>query len=265
MNNNHTDPAASFPELDNSYAALYRIAEAFVAPEYATAGFGLLRALLADPTVNPGLGRSTVITTPHEYNNIVVTAAQWWLINFHIAESESLEEGDAVEEIGPDDFEEVLEEDAEHGEETAESAAGAEAEESDEDDDGDSELVEATFYQVGTFLLDSTVIPAESIFDREDLDCYAYDYPEERIAGERFYWARLVWEPEDLANEDLVNAIRSSLAYILENYPADTPFAEYHDLDFARLVADPALCDRLIAAADFGDVIVIGGDEDDDN
>ena len=135
-------------------------------------------------------------------------------------------------------------------------------EDDEDDDDGDSELMEATFYQVGTFLLDGTVIPSCAIFDREDIDCYAYDFPEDHSAGERFYWARLVWEPEDLANQDIVNALRGAMDYVLTFHAEEIPFAEYHDTDFAQLITNEELCERVIAATDFGDVVVLGGDDD---
>ena len=114
---------------------------------------------------------------------------------------------------------------------------------------------------MGTFLLDSTIIPHETIFEREDLDCYAYDYPEERIEAERFYWARMVWEPEDLSNEDMLTALYSTAEFLLENHSGDMPFSEHHDTDFAQLILNEALCERAIGAADFGDVIVIEGEE----
>jgi len=259
MDNNHVDPATKFPELSNPHAVMARISEAFVAPEYARAAFGLVRTLLRQVGTDAGFGLSTVITSPHDYSNLIVTVSRWWFLNFHIAEAESLEEGDDVEEIVPYDYETVL--DQEKEEENGEAADDGETEldDMDEDDLDDDDLVEATFYQTGTFLLDSTVIPHETIFEREDLDCYAYDYPEERIAAERFYWARLVWEPEDLSNEDLINSLRSSIEYILTQYGEETPFAEHHNADFAQLVLDEALCERVIAATDFGDVIIIEG------
>jgi hypothetical protein len=260
MQNNHTDLVARFPELSDPYGTLSRIAEAFVAPEYARAAFGLMRDLVRSSGTGARFGLATVVTAPQDYSNLIMTISRWWFLNFHIAEAEALEEGEDVEEIGPDDYEEVLDE-AALNEATA-NANGhdhGDAAEDDEDEDG---LVEATFYQVGTFLLDSTIIPHETIFDREDLDCYAYDFPEERIFAERFYWARMVWEPEDLANEDLLVSLRSSAEFILANYGEDMPFAEHHDADFAQLILDESLCERAIGATDFGDVIVIEGDDE---
>lgn len=260
MNNNHVDHSAGFPELQQPNATLHRIAEAFVAPEYARAAFALVRQLVRESGDAAGFGHATVITAPHEYSNIVVTVGSWWLMNFHIAEAESLEEGDDVEDIVADDFEEVLEEEA--AEEVLEVSAEPVADEGEEGEDMDGELIESTFYQVGTFLLDGLVISHEAIFEREDMDCYAYDFPEERISGERFYWARLVWEPEDLAGEDFLNAARSAFQFVLAEHAADSTFAEYHDHDFAKLVLDEALCERALAATDFGDVIVIEGTDE---
>jgi hypothetical protein len=283
--NNHIDLEKQFPELSNPNLTLNRIAEAFVAPEYARAAFGLIRELLRGTGTDSRFGLATVITAPHDYSNLIMTISQWWFLNFHIAESESLEEGDDVEEIVPLDYETVLdrEKDDKEAEEKEASEANAEANteanaeagaedaigENDDDDDDvdfddDDELIEATFYQVGTFLFDSTIIPHETIFDREDIDCYAYDYPEERISAERFYWARLVWEPEDLSNGDLVTALRSSMEFLLANHGDETPFAEHHDADFALLVLDEALCERALSATDFGDVIIIEGSNDEE-
>lgn len=267
MDNNHVDPAMSFPELSNPHAVMARISEAFVAPEYARAAFGLIRNLVRYVGNDARFGLSTVITTPHDYSNIIVTASKWWFLNFHIAEAEALEEGEDVEEIVPYDYENVLDQEKEEMEES-EREGDDDMDVADSDDDeedlDDDELVEATFYQTGTFMLDSTVIPHETIFEREDIDCYAYDYPEDRISAERFYWARMVWEPEDLSSEDLINALRSSLEYILTHHGNETPFGEHHNGDFAQLIMDEALCERVLAATDFGDVIVIegGGNEE---
>ncbi len=272
MDNNHADLATQFPELGNPSAVMARISEAFVAPEYARAAFGLVRNLLRNFGPDARFGLSTVITTPHDYSNLIVTLGEWWFLNFHIAEANALEEGDDVEEIAPYDYEEVLSSEDEDAEKNGEDAGtnGEDevvAEETDAGGDDDVEefdeddLVELTFYQVGTFLLDSTIIPHETLFEREDLDCYAYDYPEERISAERFYWARMVWEPEDLNNEDLVNALRSSMEFVLQNHGENMPFAEHHNSDFAHLVLDEALCDRVIAATDFGDVIIIDAND----
>ncbi len=262
--NNNVDLRTRFPELSDPEQTLERIAEAFVAPEYARAAFGLMRGLVQRFSQEARFGTATVITAPHDYSNLIMTISRWWFLNFHIAEAEALEDGDDVEEIVPLDYETVLEQ--QRDEETAE-----EAPESDDDDVeefDEDEIVEATFYQVGTFLLDSTIIPHEEIFDREDLDCYAYDYPEERIEAERFYWARLVWEPEDLQNEDLIASLSSSAQFLLTSRIEETPFAEFHDSDFAQLILNEGLCERAIGAADFGDVIVIegngGGDDDDE-
>ena len=46
MDNNHADLVTRFPELSNPHAVVSRISEAFIAPEYARAGFGLVRTLL---------------------------------------------------------------------------------------------------------------------------------------------------------------------------------------------------------------------------
>jgi hypothetical protein len=270
-NNNHTDLATTFPELRNPHETLEKIAEAFVAPEYARAAFGLIRTIVRQSGTDSRFGLATVITAPNDYSNLIVTIGKWWFLNFHIAEAEALEEGDDVEEIVPLDYEEALErekdaedkDDAGNGNGNGEEAEDLDEGNDDDDDDfEDGEIVEATFYQVGTFLIDSTIIPHETIFEREDIDCYAYDYPEERISAERFYWARMVWEPEDLMNEDLVTSLRSSAEFILQNYTEETPFAEFHDPDFALLVLDEALCERAIAATDFGDVIIINGSEE---
>ena len=258
MQNNHTDLVARFPELSDPYGTLSRIAEAFVAPEYARAAFALMRDVARSAGTNARFGLATVVTAPQDYSNLIMTISRWWFLNFHIAEAEALEEGEDVEEIGPDDYENVLDEAAIDDA----SANGHDHGDDDDDEDDDEEgLVEATFYQVGTFLLDSTIIPHETIFEREEIDCYAYDFPEERISAERFYWARLVWEPEDLANEDLLVALRSSAEFLLANHGEETPFAEHHDADFAQLILDEALCERAIGATDFGDVIVIEGDD----
>lgn len=259
MNTNHTDLAARFPELSDPYATLSRIAEAFVAPEYARAAFGLMRDLVRTAGPNSRFGLSTVVTAPQDYSNLIMTISRWWFLNFHIAEAEALEEGDDVEDIVPLDYENALEQ--EKIDETVGEAGDDDADDDGDDDEDEDGLVEATFYQVGTFLLDSTIIPHETIFDREDIDCYAYDYPEERISAERFYWARMVWEPEDLSNQDLLVSLRSSAEYLLASHGDEMPFAEHHDNDFAQLILDEALCERAIGATDFGDVIVIEGDD----
>jgi len=256
--NNHTDLQKRFPELKDPENTLARISDAFVAPEYARAGFGLIRGIIRNLGHDARFGLTTVVTAPEDYMSMVVTISKWWFLNFHIAEAEALEEGDDVEPLVPLDYEAALERQKEDEEELED-----EDEEEDEDEDEEEdEIVEATFYQVGTFLFDSTIIPHETIFDREDLDCYAYDYPEERVEAERFYWARLVWEPEDLANEDLVAALQSTAAFVLTHHGEAMPFAEYHDTDFAQLILDESLCERAIGATDFGDVVVIEGSED---
>ena len=255
-NSNHTDLSHRFPELKNPAEVLVRVSDAFVAPEYARAGLGLLRRALRQLGHDARFGLSTVVTAPDQYTNIIATIAQWWFVNFHIADAEHLEEGDDEEDIAPPDLPAILEhQKAEHEEAKAE---GDDDQDDDDDDDDELEVVEATFYQVGTFLLDSTIIPHETIFDREDnIDCYAYDYPDNRIEAERFYYARLVWEPEDLANEDLVNALMSAANFVLTHYAEDMPFAEFHDTDLAQVILDEALAERVIGAADFGDVVVI--------
>jgi hypothetical protein len=258
MHTNHVDLNARFPELSSPHDTLSRIAESFVAPEYARAAFALMRHLIKEAGNDAAFGLSTVITAPHDYSNLIMTVSQWWFLNFHIAESEALEEGDDVEEISPIDYESVMEQ--EHQESVAGEELEGDEDDDDEDDEDDDELMEATFYQVGTFLIDSTIIPHDTIFDNETLDCYAYDYPEERISAERFYWARLVWEPEDMSNNDLMVALSSTFNYLLEHHHGDTPFAEHHNGDFAQLILDEALCERAIGATDFGDVIVIEGD-----
>ncbi len=260
--NNHTDLGKRFPELKDPEQTLERISDAFVAPEYARAAFGLVRGILRDLGNDARFGLATVVTAPEDYMNLVVTISKWWFLNFHIAEAEALEEGDDVEPLVPLDYEAALERQKEEDEAEAEDEENADDNEGDDDDDDEEEIVEATFYQVGTFLLDSTIIPHETIFDREDLDCYAYDYPEERIEAERFYWARMVWEPEDLMNEDLLAALKSTAAFMLTSEADSMPFAEFHDTDFAQLILDEALCERAIGAADFGDVIVIEGSEE---
>jgi len=260
-NSNHTDLVSRFPELKNPEEVLIRVSDAFVAPEYARAGLGLLRRVLRQLGHDARFGLSTVVTAPEHYTNIIATIAKWWFVNFHIADAEHLEAGDDDEDIAPLDFPTILEhQKAEH-----EGMEGDEedGEQGDNDDDDELEVVEATFYQVGTFLLDSTIIPHETIFEREDnIDCYAYDYPDDRIEAERFYWARLVWEPEDLANEDLINALMSAANFLLTYYAEDMPFAEFHDSDLAQVVLDEKLAERVIGAADFGDVVVIDPNAD---
>lgn len=267
MDTNNDDLVKKFPELLDAEDTISRISEAFVAPEYARAAFKLIRDIAINPDNDAEWGRSTVITSPEEYSNMIVTVGQWWLLNFHIADAESLEEGDDVEEIVPVDYKGVLE-----GEESAHNGNGVAAPEDianfdkegdDDDDDSDEEFIEATFYQVGTFLLDGMITPHETLFEREDLEFYAYDFPDERIASDRFFWGRMVWEPEDFQNETLVASIKASLNYIITNYPDDVVYAEFHHHDFSLLVQNESLCDRAIAAADFGDVIVVEGDGDD--
>ncbi len=254
MEEQNKELRAAFPELEHPEETISRLSEAFVAPEYATAAMGFMRQLVEHFGETTRMGLSTVITAPHEYDNLILTISKWWFFNFHIAEAESLEEGDDVEEMVPLDYENIMEHDHDD-----------EEDHEDHDDEVDleeDELTEATFYQVGTFLLDSTIIPHETIFDREDLDCYAYDYPEERVSAERFYWARFVWEPEDFQIEDLRTAIFSAAEFLLDTHGDEVPFAEFHNKDFATLVANKELCDRAIAAADFGDVIVIEGSQE---
>jgi hypothetical protein len=256
--NNNSDLHAKFPELHDPEGTIERIAEAFVAPEYARAAFSLMRSIVQRFGDQARFGLATVITPPHDYDNLIMTIGQWWFLNFHIAEAEALEEGEDVEEIVPLDYETVLEREKDEEEEWDSNGQ----DHGDEEDIDEDEVVEATFYQVGTFLLDSTIIPHETIFDREDLDCYAYDYPEERIEAERFYWARMVWEPEDLSNEDLLTSLYSTAEFLLQNHGGDMPYAEHHNADFAQLVLNEALCERAIGATDFGDVIVIEGEQE---
>jgi hypothetical protein len=268
MSSNPSESESRFPELSDPEQTLDRIAEAFVAPEYARAAFALMREIVQRAGGESAFGSSVVITAPHDYSNLIMTISKWWFLNFHIAQAEALEEGDDVEEMVPLDYETVMERQKEdEADDAAEAAevntnghdknADADIEEFDED-----ELEEATFYQVGTFLLDSTIIPHETIFEREDLDCYAYDYPEERIEAERFYWARMVWEPEDLSNEDFLAALHSTVEFLMANHTGEVPYAEFQDIDFARLILDAELCERAIGATDFGDVIVLGGPEE---
>ena len=256
MDYNTADLNNRFPELQDPELTISRIAEAFVAPEYARAAFSLMRSVVKRYSDNARFGQTTVITAPFDYEPLFMTIGSWWFFSFHTANVEELESGEDVEPIVPLDYPEVLRRQRdEQAEEAAENADGA-ADDDDDEDEDDDDIYEATFYQVGTFLLDSTIIPHETIFEREDLDCYAYDYPEERIEAERFYWARMVWEPEDLLNEDLQASIMSSAEFLLGTV-TEAPFAEYHDSDFAQLVLDEALCERAIGAADFGDVIQI--------
>ena len=258
MNNNTTELRNRFPELQDPEMTISRLADAFVAPEYARAAFALMREVINRHRETIRFGQTTVVTAPYDYEPIFLTIGSWWFLSFHTANVEELEAGEDVEPIVPLDYAEVLRRQREERIEDAEERGeGAEVEhDDDDDDDDDDEVYEATFYQVGTFLLDSTIIPHESIFDREDLDCYAYDYPEERIEAERFYWARMVWEPQDLLNDDLLTAIHSAAEFIAANH-TESPFAEYHDSDFAQLILDEALCERAIGAADFGDVIQV--------
>lgn len=248
-----------FPELEDPETALDRISESFVAPEYARAAFALMRDMVLRTDDMANFGRNTVITAPHDLDDVVMTVGHWWFLTFHMAEAEALAAGEDVEDANPEDYDQLLEHEAE-----ANAHAGSNGSSKGDDADSDEEELaeEATFYQVGTFLLDSTIVPHDTIFEREDLDCYAYDFPYDRIEAERFYWARLVWEPEDLSHEDLRAALFSSLGFVLEHYKDQTPFAEYHDSDFERLVLDEELCERAIAATDFGDVIVINGGEE---
>lgn len=261
MDNNTTELNSRFPELQDPAMTIARIAEAFVAPEYARAAFGLMRSVIERNRESARFGQTTVVTAPYDFDPIFLTIGNWWFFSFHTANVEELEAGEDVEPLVPLDYPEVLRRQREEQiEDAAEDAAeGDEADHDDDEDDDDDEVYEATFYQVGTFLLDSTIIPHETIFEREDLDCYAYDYPEERIEAERFYWARMVWEPEDLGNEDLLASIQSSAEFLLANH-SEAPFAEYHDSDFAQLILDAALCERAIGAADFGDVVQIESD-----
>lgn len=262
MSSSPSESESRFPELSDPEQTLDRIAEAFVAPEYARAAFALMRDVVQRTGGEGAFGSSVVITAPNDYSNLIMTISKWWFLNFHIAQAEALEEGDDVEDMVPLDYETVMERQKEEENDSKSNGAlnghdlnvDGEDEEFDED-----ELEEATFYQVGTFLLDSTIIPHETIFEREDLDCYAYDYPEERIEAERFYWARMVWEPEDLSNEDFLAALHSTVEFLMATHAGEAPYAEFHDSDFARLILDAELCERAIGATDFGDVIVIGG------
>ncbi len=246
-----------FPELSDPELTLDRISESFVAPEYAAAAFALMREMVARGGEVVQLGRATVVTAPSELEDLVMTVGRWWFLTFHMAEASALEAGEDVEDTNPEDYDQVLEHDRDDRESGSE-LNGAAA----DDSDDAFEEAEGTFYQVGTFLLDSTIMPHETIFEREDLDCYAYDYPYDRIEAERFYWARMVWEPEDLENEDLRTALSSAFTFVLENRTDELPFAEFHDADFERLIVDEQLCDRAIAATDFGDVIVLGDEEE---
>lgn len=259
MEQNGSDHRTRFPELQNPDQTIQRISDAFVAPEYARCGIALIRRIVQETSQDAHLGKGIIITAPDDYPNLVVTVGRWWLANFHIAEAESLEEGEAVEEIDPDDYQAVLEDERERHD-----AEDTDDTEDDEDEDDDTEegeeFYEATFYQVGTFLLDNTIIPYESLFEREDLEFYAYDFPEERISAERFYYARMVWEPADLERPEIVESLRSAINHILTHHGEDFPFGEYHDHDFALLIENPEVCDRVIAAADFGDVVVINGE-----
>ncbi len=265
MDTNNDDLVKKFPELQDAEDTISRISEAFVAPEYARAAFKLIRDIVIGPDNDSEWGRSTVITSPEDFSNMIVTVGKWWLLNFHIADAEALEEGDDVEEIVPLDYKSVLEGDESshsgNGVATAEDLANFDEEEG--DDEMDDEFIEATYYQVGTFLLDDTIMQHETLFKREDLEFYAYDFPDERIAADRFYWGRMVWEPEDFQNEALVASIRASLNYIVTNYPDDVTYAEFRHQDFALLVENEALCDRAINAADFGDVVLVEGPDDD--
>jgi len=264
MEQNGSDLRAQFPELQRPEETVQRLSDAFVAPEYARTGIALIRRLVNETAEDAHLGRGIVVTAPSDYANIVVTVGKWWLLNFHIAEAEALEEGDAVEEIDPDDYEEVLEGEQERTDTEELESIDVEDDEDDEeaDADGEEEFYEATFYQVGTFLLDNTVIPYDTVFEREDFEFYAYDFPEDRISAERFYYARMVWEPADLESPEIYESLKSAINYILTHHGEELPFGEYHDEDFAAIVMDADLCDRLIAAGDFGDVVVINGEEE---
>src|SRR5688500_6174572 len=222
---NTIDLKNRFPELQDPELTISRLAEAFVAPEYARAAFGLMRSIIQRYRDGIRFGQTTVITAPYDYEPVFMTIGSWWFFIFHTANVEELEAGEDVEPIVPLDYPTILRrqrdehaddvaEQAEEGDDVFDASAN---DDDDNDDDDDDEVYESTFYQVGTFLLDSTVIPHETIFEREDIDCYAYDYPEERIEAERFYWARMVWEPEDLGNEDLLAAIQSSAEFLVAN------------------------------------------------
>jgi hypothetical protein len=262
MSSNPSESESRFPELSDPEQTLDRIAEAFVAPEYARAAFALMRDIVQRTGGQSTFGSSVVITAPHDYSNLIMTISKWWFLNFHIAQAEALEEGDDVEDMVPLDYETVLERQKEDEADDTPTMNGHDQNGVGDEEFDEDELEEATFYQVGTFLLDSTIIPHETIFDREDLDCYAYDYPEERIEAERFYWARMVWEPEDLSNEDFLASLQSSVEFLMANHGGDAPYAEFHDSDFAQLIVNAELCERAISATDFGDVIVIGGSEE---
>ncbi len=257
MEQKDVDPETLFPELQNPEETLQRMSDAFVAPEYARAGMALIRRVVSETVEDAHIGRDLVITAPEEFPNLVATVGRWWLISFHIAEADSLEEGDAVEDIDPDDYENVLEEERESNAEEEE----AEDVDDDADPDGEEEFYEATFYQVGTFLLDNTVIGYETLFEREDFEFYAYDFPEERISAERYYYGRMVWEPSDLLRPEIVESLKAAVNHVLTYHGEDLPFGEYHDHDFALLVQNEDLCERVIAAADFGDVVVINEEE----
>lgn len=256
MEQNGSDTVSRFPELQRPDETLRRMSDAFVAPEYARAGMALIRRVVSETVEDAHMGRDIVITAPDEISNLVATVGRWWLINFHIAEAESLEEGDAVEELDPDEYEELLEEKKERSDE--------EGDDDDDERDADGEeeeYYEATFYQVGTFLLDNTIIPFETLFEREDYEFYAYDFPEERISAERFFYGRMVWEPADLVRPEIVESLKGAVNHILTYHGEDLPYGEYHDHDFALLVMNEDLCERVIAAADFGDVVVVDGEE----
>jgi hypothetical protein len=256
MDINTANLNSRFPELQDPEMTITRLAEAFVAPEYARAAFGLMRSVIQRYRDGIRFGQTTVVTAPYDYEPIFMTIGSWWFFSFHTANVEELEAGEDVEPIVPLDYPEILRRSREERVDEEEDQMEGETSDDDDEEDDDDDVYEATFYQVGTFLLDSTIMPHETIFEREDLDCYAYDYPEERIEAERFYWARMVWEPEDLANEDLQAAIFAAAEFLIANN-TEAPYAEYHDSDFAQLILDEALCERAIGAADFGDVIHI--------
>lgn len=257
--NNTSLLSQRFPELKEPELVIERIADAFVAPEYARAAFGLMRRIVEHFRDDIGFGQTTVVTAPYEYEPVFLTIAKWWFLAFHTASLEELSEGEDVEEVVPLDFSEVLRRQRDELEEDLEEGT-LDIGDGEEEDDDEDEFVEETHVQVGTFLLDSTIMPHEELFDREDLDFYAFDFPEDRIEAERFYLARMVWEPGDLANEDLMASLISTAEFLLGNFKSEAPYAEYHDSDFAQLVLNESLCERAIGAAEFGDIISLDGE-----
>src|SRR2546423_6216639 len=139
MDTNNTDLHSKFPELHDPEATLDRIADAFVAPEYARAAFTLMRSIVQRFGDQTRFGLSTVITAPHDYDNLILTISEWWFLNFHIADADSLEEGEDVERIVPLDYETILdrEKDEEEWDRNGE-------DQEDEEDVDDDEIIEAT-------------------------------------------------------------------------------------------------------------------------